>query len=283
MATAFHADGSVDLDGTALIAAHLVENGNDGVVVSGTTGESPTTTVEEDTEILRAVKDAVGGRATVIAGVGTNATAHSVELARQAEKVGVDALLLVAPYYNKPGPAGMRHHFTEVAGAADVPVMLYDVPGRTGQAIPMSLYEELAADERFATVKHATGDPTATVALTSMGYQVYSGDDALTLGYLAHGAVGLVSVVGHVAGTRLRAMIDAFTSGDHSGALEIYRTLVPAFDAVMGVTHYGATTAKAGLQLLGVLDNRNVRGPLVPLDDAEVEALRTGLAASGLL
>lgn len=283
MATAFHDDGSVDLDGTARIASHLVDSGNDGVVVSGTTGESPTTTVEEDAEILRAVKDAVGDRATVIAGVGTNSTAHSTELTRQAEKVGVDGVLLVAPYYNKPGPAGMLHHFTEVAGAADLPVMLYDVPGRTGQAIPMSVYEQLATDDRFTTVKHATGDPTATVDLSLLGYAVYSGDDALILGYLAHGAVGLVSVVGHAAANPLSQLIDLFATGDTRGALDMYISLVPAFDAVMGVTHYGATTAKAALQLLGVLDNRNVRGPLVPLDDREVEALRVGLAASGLL
>ena len=283
MATAFHDDGSVDLDGTARIAAHLVDSGNDGVVVSGTTGESPTTTVEEDAEILRAVKDAVGDRGTVVAGVGTNSTAHSVELSRQAEKVGVDAVLLVAPYYNKPGPAGMLHHFTEVAGAADLPVMLYDVPGRTGQAISMSVYEHLATDDRFTSVKHATGDPTATVGLSGLGYAVYSGDDALVLGYLAHGAVGLVSVAGHVAADPLSRLIDLFQSGDHTGALDTYSSLIPAFDAVMGVTHYGATTAKAALQLLGVLDNRNVRGPLVPLDDSEVEALRVGLTASGLL
>jgi 4-hydroxy-tetrahydrodipicolinate synthase len=283
MATAFHDDGSVDLEGTGRIAAHLVDTGNDGVVVSGTTGESPTTTVEEDAEILRAVKDAVGDRATVVAGVGTNSTAHSMELARQAEKVGVDAVLLVTPYYNKPGPAGMLHHFTEVAGAADLPVMLYDVPGRTGQAIPTSVYERLAGDDRFTSVKHATGDPTATVPLSQLGYAVYSGDDALILGYLAHGAVGLVSVVGHAAAGPLARLLEQFEAGDHPGALATYTSLLPAFDAVMGVTHYGATTAKASLQLLGVLDNRNVRGPLVPLDDGEVEALRTGLASSGLL
>ncbi len=286
MATAFHADGTVDLDGTAAIATHLVDAGNDGVLVSGTTGESPTTTVEEDAEILRAVKDAVGGRASVIAGVGTNSTAHSAELSRQAEKVGVDAVLLVTPYYNKPGPAGLLHHFTEVAHAADLPVMLYDVPGRTGQAIPLSVYEQLApggAHGAFTAVKHATGDPTATVVLSQLGYAVYSGDDALILGYLAHGAVGLISVVGHVAAAPLRQVITGFLDGDHAGALAGYTALLPALEAVMGVTHYGATTAKAALQLLGVLDNRNVRGPLVPLDDAEVAALRVGLVAAGLL
>src|SRR5919112_43000 len=131
MATAFKDDGSVDLDSTARIAAHLVDHGHDGVVVSGTTGESPTTTVAEDGQILAAVKDAVGDRAQIIAGVGTNATAHSVELARQAEKIGADGLLLVTPYYNKPGQAGVLEHFRQVVDATDVPVMLYDVPGRT--------------------------------------------------------------------------------------------------------------------------------------------------------
>ena len=143
MATAFHEDGSLDLDGTARIAAHLVDHGHDGVVVSGTTGESPTTSVAEDGQILAAVKDAVGDRATVVAGVGTNATAHSVELARQAEKLGADGLLLVTPYYNKPGQAGVLHHFREVVGATDVPVMLYDVPGRTGTQIALETYETL--------------------------------------------------------------------------------------------------------------------------------------------
>ncbi|GAA5152368.1 4-hydroxy-tetrahydrodipicolinate synthase [Nocardioides marinquilinus] len=283
MATAFHDDGRVDLDGTAAIAAHLVAHGNDGVVVSGTTGESPTTTVEEDGEILRAVKDAVGSDAVVIAGVGTNATAHSAELARQAEKVGVDGMLLVTPYYNKPGPAGQLHHFTEVAAAADLPVMLYDVPGRTGQAIPLEVYERCAELDAFVSVKHATGDPTAVVGLTDLGYSVYSGDDALLLGYLAHGAAGLVSVVGHVAGVQLHEVIDRFLTGDPAGALAGFRRLLPAFTAVMGVTHYGATTAKAALELAGVLSNRNVRGPLVPLDDGEVAALRHGLEAAGLL
>ncbi len=283
MATAFGDDGSVDLDGTARIAAHLVDHGHDGVVVSGTTGESPTTTVAEDGEILSAVKDAVGDRATIIAGVGTNATAHSVELARQAEKIGVDGLLLVTPYYSKPGQAGVLHHFRSVVEASSVPVMLYDVPGRTGTTIAMPTYEQAIGWESVVAVKDAVGDFARGVRLREMGYAVYSGDDVANLGWLAHGAVGFVSVVGHVAGDQLRAMADAFAAGDHAGALAVYTRLLPAIDAVMGVANYGATTAKAGLQLLGVLDNRNVRAPLVPLDDDEVAALRDGLAAAGLL
>lgn len=283
MATAFHDDGSVDLDGTAAIARHLVDHGHDGVVVSGTTGESPTTTVPEDGEILAAVKDAVGDRASVVAGVGTNSTAHSVELALQAEKVGVDGLLLVTPYYNKPGQAGVLHHFRTVAEATGVPVMLYDVPGRTATQISLDTYAAAKQIDTVVAVKDAVGDFARGVRLMEMGYAVYSGDDVANLGWLAHGAAGFVSVVGHVAGDQLRAMLDAFETGDHAGALAVFTRLLPAIDAVMGVPNYGATTAKAGLQLLGVLDNRNVRGPLVPLDDAEVEALRAGLAASGLL
>jgi 4-hydroxy-tetrahydrodipicolinate synthase len=283
MATAFHDDGSVDLEGTARIAAHLVDHGHDGVVVSGTTGESPTTSVAEDGRILAAVKDAVGGRAKVVAGVGTNATAHSVELAQQAEKIGADGLLLVTPYYNKPGQAGVLHHFRTVVEATNVPVMLYDVPGRTATQISLEVYERAMELEPVIAVKDAVGDYARGVRIMQMGYALYSGDDANTLGWMAHGAAGVVSVLGHVAGDDIRAMIDAHLAGDAAGALEIFTRLLPATDAVMGVANYGATTAKAALQLLGVLDNRNVRGPLVPLDDDEVAALRAGLVASGLL
>ncbi|SEC97203.1 dihydrodipicolinate synthase [Nocardioides exalbidus] len=283
MATAFHEDGSVDLDGTAKIAAHLVAHGNDGVVVSGTTGESPTTSVAEDGDILRAVQDAVGDRATVIAGVGTNATAHSVELARQAEKIGVDGILLVSPYYNKPGQVGVRHHFTSVVEASDLPVMLYDVPGRTATLIELETYEAMRSYDHVVSVKDATGLLPRTAELVELGYSVYSGDDVNTLGYLAYGGVGLVSVCAHAAGTRLAAMIDSWSTGDHAEALRIHSSLAPAFAAIMGVPNYGATTAKAALELLGVLDNRRVRGPLVALDDDEVAALRAGLVAAGLL
>jgi 4-hydroxy-tetrahydrodipicolinate synthase len=283
MATAFHPDGSVDLDGTARIAAHLVDHGHDGVVVSGTTGESPTTSVAEDGRILAAVKDAVGDRAKVVAGVGTNATAHSVELAQQAEKIGADGLLLVTPYYNKPGQAGVLHHFRTVVESSGVPVMLYDVPSRTGTQIAMETYEAAIAWDSVVAVKDAVGDLARGVRLTQLGYAVYSGDDVANLAWLAHGGSGFVSVVGHVAGDQLKAMADAFFAGDHAEALAIFTRLLPAIDAVMGVANYGATTAKAALQLLGVLDNRNVRAPLVALDDDEVAALRAGLDAAGLL
>jgi 4-hydroxy-tetrahydrodipicolinate synthase len=283
MVTPFGDDGSVDLDAVARVADHLVSNGNDGLVVSGTTGESPTTTVAEDGQILAAVKDAVGDRATVVAGVGTNSTAHSVELAEQAAKIGVDAMLVVTPYYSKPSQAGVLEHFRRVVDAGELPTMLYDVPGRTGTTIALETYARAREWDHVVAVKDAYGDLPRATRVADLGYAVYSGDDPATLGFLAHGGCGLVSVVGHVAGRELASMIAAFLSGDHAAALATYRQLLPAFEAVMGVPNYGATSAKAALQLAGVLDNRRVRGPLVELDDAEVEALRAGLAAAGLL
>ena len=283
MATAFDDDGAVDLEATARIASHLVDHGHDGVVVSGTTGESPTTTVREDGAILAAVKDAVGDRAVVVAGVGTNATAHSVELAEQAAKIGADGLLLVTPYYSKPSQGGVLHHFRSVAEATDVPVMLYDVPGRTATAISLAVYEQAIAWDPVVAVKDAVGDVVRGTALIDLGYAVYSGDDAANLAWLAHGAAGMVSVAGHAIGDDLAAMVRAFHGGDAAGALEIYRRTLPAVEAIMGAPNYGATTAKAALELLGVLDNRNVRAPLVPLDDDEVAVLRAGLVAAGVL
>ncbi len=284
MATAFDAEGSLDAEATARIATHLVDRGHDGVVVSGTTGESPTTTVEEDGEILRAVLDAVGDRATVVAGVGTNSTAHSVELAAQAAKVGAHGLLVVTPYYSKPSQGGVLHHFRRVSEAGEgVPVMLYDVPGRTGTAIAPETYEAAIGLEPVVAVKDAVGDFARGVRLRDLGYAVYSGDDADNLGWLAHGAVGFVSVVGHVAGRELQAMAQAYWRGDTAEALATYTRLLPAIDAVMGPANYGATTAKAGLELLGVLGNRVVRSPLLALDEDEVGALRAGLVAAGLL
>ncbi len=283
MATAFDADGEVDLDGTARIATHLVDHGHDGVVVSGTTGESPTTSVREDGAILAAVKDAVGDRAFVVAGVGTNATAHSVELARQAAAIGADGLLLVTPYYSKPSPAGVLLHFRSVVEATDVPVMLYDVPGRTATTISMDVYEQAIAWDPVVAVKDAVGDLARGVRLRQLGYAVYSGDDAMNLAWLAHGAAGFVSVAGHVIGDQLAEMVRAFDAGDHGRALELYTAVRPAVDAVMGPANYGATTAKAALELLGVLDNRRVRAPLIALDEDEVTALRAGLEGAGLL
>jgi 4-hydroxy-tetrahydrodipicolinate synthase len=284
MTTVFHNDGSIDPDATARVATYLVDHGHDGVVVLGTTGESPTISVAESAVIVRAVKDAIGDRATVVAGVGTNVTPHSIELAVQAEKLGVDGLLLVTPYYSRPSPAGILHHFRQVVDATGVPVILYDVPGRTGAAITPETYARAAEWETVVAVKDAVGDFARGVRIMRQtGLAFYSGDDANNLGWLAHGACGFVSVVGHACGDQLRQLATTFFAGDYAGALRVFGGLIPAIDAMMAVPSYGATTAKAAMQLLGVVDNRMVRSPLVPLDEEEYAELRTGLAAADLL
>jgi len=283
MVTAFHDDGSVDPEGTAGVAEHLVAHGNDGVVVSGTTGESPTTTTEEDGLILRAVVEAVGDRATVVAGVGTNNTAHSIELAEQAAKLGADGVLVVTPYYSKPTQEGVLAHFRAVAGASDLPVMLYDIPGRSSIPIADDTYRRIAEDERVVAVKDAVGDLARGVRLMAeTGLAFYSGDDDLNLAWLTHGAAGVVSVVGHVAGRQYAEMADAVARGDLTAALETYRRVAPVVDVVMHRVQ-GAMTAKAAMQLLGVLDNRNVRLPLVPASEELVDELRSTMSTLGIL
>ena len=283
MVTPFAADGSVDLEATARVATHLADHGHDGVVVSGTTGESPTTSTEEDGRILRAVVDAVGDRVKVVAGVGTNNTAHSVELAEQAFKIGAHGALLVTPYYNKPTQEGLAAHFEAVADASALPVMLYDIPGRTGLQISEDTYRRVARHERIVAVKDAAGDLYRGVRIMQeTGLAFYSGDDVLNLAWLTHGASGIVSVVGHVAGDQYAAMVRAVEAGDLAGALDVYRRLVPVVDAIMNKAP-GAMMAKAAMELLGVIPNRNVRLPLVPADDALVAHLRAELVAAGLL
>jgi len=283
MVTAFADDGSVDLKGTARVAEHLAGTGHDGVVVSGTTGESPTTTVEENGRILRAVVDAVGDRVHVVAGVGTNNTAHSVERAEQAEKIGADALLLVTPYYSKPSQEGVAAHFETVANASGLPVMLYDIPGRTGLGIAEDTYHRVAGHERIVAVKDAVGDlPRGVRIMADTGLAYYSGDDVLNLGWLTHGGSGVVSVVGHVAGREYAAMASAVEQGDLGTALGLYRRLAPVVEAVM-TRAPGAAMAKAAMQLLGVLPNRTVRLPLVAAPDDLVADLRVAMTGAGLV
>lgn len=283
MVTPFKDDGSVDLDGVARVADHLVSNGNDGIVVSGTTGEAPTTSVAEDGEILRAVIDAVGQRATIIAGVGTNHTEHSVELNEQAQKAGADGVLLVSPYYNKPTQAGIAAHFEAVAAASELPIMLYDIPGRTGVTIAPETFARVASNDKFVAVKDAVGDLFRGVQIMAdTGLAFYSGDDVMNLGWLTHGGVGIVSVVGHVAGPQYAEMVAAVDRGELSEALAIYTEVVPLVDAIMNHAP-GVMTAKAALQLMGVLDNRTVRLPLVEADTDLVGLVHEALASAALL
>jgi 4-hydroxy-tetrahydrodipicolinate synthase len=284
MVTPFAPDGSLDLDAAAKVASHLADHGHDGVVVSGTTGESPTTTTQEDGELLRAVKDAVGDRLRIVAGVGTNDTRHSIELTEQVNRIGADGVLLVTPYYSKPAPDGILAHFRTIAEVSDAPVMLYDVPGRTGIRIPFEVYERASEIDNITSVKEAVGDLAQGFKLAhDLGYSVYSGDDGNNLAWLAMGACGVISVAGHVIGDQLRSMVSAMERGDLQAARESFAQQLPAIDAIMGATNYGATAAKAALELIGVLDNRRVRLPQVALTDAEVDLLRQGLQASGSL
>jgi 4-hydroxy-tetrahydrodipicolinate synthase len=278
MVTPFTADRRLDIEGAQRLAAHLVDSGgNDGLVVNGTTGESATLTDPEKETLLRAVVEAVGDRATVVAGAGNNDTRHTVDLARAAEKAGAHGLLLVTPYYNKPPQAGLVGHFTAAADATDLPVMLYDVPHRTSLAIAPETIARLAEHPRVLAVKDAKGDLGATswvLARTDLAY--YSGDDVLNLPLLSIGAVGFVSVVGHLVGVRLREMLDAYEGGDWVRARQIHYSLLPVFTGIFRTQ--GVILTKASLTLQG-LPAGPVRLPLVDATDAEIATLVADLTA----
>ncbi|GAB3889591.1 4-hydroxy-tetrahydrodipicolinate synthase [Microbispora bryophytorum subsp. camponoti] len=277
MVTPFASDGAVDYEGAQRLAAYLVdEQRNDGLVVNGTTGESPTTSDEEKVRILRAVVEAVGDRATVVAGAGTNDTRHSVELAEAAERAGAHGLLVVTPYYNKPPQEGLLRHFTAVADATGLPVMLYDIPGRAGVPITIETLFRLAEHPRIAAVKDAKGDLFAgSQVMASTDLVFYSGDDLLNLPWLSVGAAGYVSVVGHVVGAELASMADAYRSGDVENALAVHRQLLPVVSAIMTRTQ-GAIMVKAALKLVGQ-DAGCVRPPLVDATEEQITALREDL------
>jgi 4-hydroxy-tetrahydrodipicolinate synthase len=283
MVTPMTADGAVDYDGAARLATHLVdEQRHDGLVLSGTTGESPTTSDAEKEQLLTTVLRAVGDRATVVAGVGTNDTAHTLELARQAERAGAHALLVVTPYYNKPPQEGLLRHFTAVADATGLPNMLYDIPGRTGVPIQNDTLVRLAEHPRIVAVKDAKGDLFgSSYVMSRTGLVFYSGDDALNLAWLSMGAAGFVSVVGHVVGADLHEMIEAYRSGDAARALAIHRRLLPVVTAIMTRTQ-GAIAVKAALNLLGLPGGRGMRSPLVAAAPEFVERLRQDLVTGGV-
>ena len=282
MITPMTADGAVDYGGAARLAEHLVtEMRNDGLVISGTTGESPTTSDAEKDRLLRTVVEAVGDRACVVAGVGTNDTAHSCELARQAEQAGAQALLVVTPYYNKPPQHGLAAHFTRVADATGLPVMLYDIPGRTGTAIATEILIQVSEHPRIIAVKDAKGDfGAASVVMAATELVFYSGDDILNLPWLSVGAAGFISVIGHVAGDRLHDMIDSYLAGRVAEARQIHQDLLPVTAGIMTRTQ-GAIATKAALNLLG-LPGGTLRGPLIEMTQTEVEQLRTDLVAGGV-
>lgn len=284
MATPFNPSGALDLAAAASLAAHLVDDqAHDGLVVAGTTGESPTLSDDEHSRLVAAVVDAVGDRASVVAGVGTSDTAHSQQLATAAAKAGAHGLLVVTPYYSKPPQAGIAAHFTAIADTTELPVMLYDIPGRTGVKLAAETLARCAEHDHIVAVKEASGDLYAGGWLMrSTDLAIYSGDDALNLAWLGIGAVGVVSVVGHVAGRHYADMVAAVKTGDLAAARRIDRALLPAVAAIMTRTQ-GVIMVKAALELAGRLPNRHVRPPLLPATSDEVEALRLDLLAADLL
>ena len=281
MVTPFTDDGELDLDGAARLASHLVDDlEHDGLVISGTTGEAPTTTDAEKAELLRVVVDAVGDRAQVLAGVGTFSTEHTLQLAADAEKAGVAGLLVVTPYYSRPPQSGLLAHFGAVADATGLPIMLYDIPHRAGVPIATETMLRLAEHPRIVGVKDAKGDLQASATVmagSDLGY--YSGDDAMTLPLLSVGAVGVVGTSTHFSGVGMKRLIEAYLAGDVLGALDRHRALLPIFTGVF-VTQ-GCIMVKAGLQLQG-RGNGRLRSPMPPATEAEAAGLVAALRAAGL-
>ncbi|NEM08260.1 4-hydroxy-tetrahydrodipicolinate synthase [Geodermatophilus normandii] len=281
MVTPFAEDGSIDLAGAQELAAHLVDRqAHDGLVVLGTTGEAPTLSDGEQSAVLESVLDAVGDRAVVVAGVGTNDTAHTIDNARRAERLGAHGLLVVTPYYNKPPQAGLLRHFTSVADSTDLPVMLYDIPPRSVVPIEVETLVRAAEHPRIVAVKDAKGDFGAlawTLARTDLAY--YCGEDMLNLPMLALGAVGVVSVAGHVVGPRLAEMIAAVESGDLAKAREVNDSLLPVYTGIFRTQ--GVILAKAALRELG-LPSGPVRPPLVDATPDQIAQLRADLADGGI-
>lgn len=282
MVTPMHDDGSVDFDGLRALAVHLADHGHDGLLVNGTTGESATTTDEEDFACVATVVEAVGDRVQVMAGCGTNDTEHSVRAAREMAARGADSLLVVTPYYNKPTQDGIVEHFRMIAEAGDLPVMAYDIPGRTGTALTTDTIRRLAEIPQVLAVKDAKGDLfEASRLMAETDLLWFSGDDVLNLAHLALGASGIVSVVGHLAGDEYAEMVRAVDSGDLPRAREIHRRLIPAVDAIMH-TSQGAITVKAALREAGVIASDRLRMPLLQGPPEHLERIRAGLAAAGL-
>lgn len=280
MITPFKDDLTIDWAGVENLASHLQSTGHDGIVVNGTTGEAPTTSDDEKVEIIKVVKKATGGKLKIVAGAGNNETSHSVEQAEMAEKAGADGLLVVTPYYNKPPQAGIEAHFRAIANSTELPVMMYDIPGRTGMAIEPDTLCRLAEHKNIVALKDAKGDVASTSwVIKRSGIPVYSGDDILNLPLLAVGAVGFVSVCGHTVGARLREMLDNWFAGDSQRALAIHQELLPIYTGTFRTQ--GAILTKAAMKLMGLPGGR-VRLPLVDATEAQISQLREDLKQGGV-
>ena len=281
MVTPFDSDGGVNLSEARKLAAYLVdEQRNDALVINGTTGESPTTTDTEKSDLLAAVVAEVGDRAKVVAGVGTNDTRHTIELARQAEQAGADGLLVVTPYYSKPPQDALLAHFSAVADATALPNLLYDIPHRSAVPIESATLIELAGHPRIVGVKDAKGQLVASgTVIAATGLAFYSGDDALTLPLLAVGGVGVVGTSTHFTGARTKAMIEKFLAGDLVAAIADNAALLPVFTGVFATQ--GCMLVKAGLSARG-FGPAVLRQPLLPASDAQTAAFVALLDAAGL-
>ncbi len=279
MVTPFSESGNLDLAGAAALTEHLLRSGHDGLVVSGTTGESPSTTDVEKSELLRVVCDVARGRAKVVAGIGTYDTAHSLKLAAEAQAAGADGLLVVTPYYSKPPQHGILAHIAAIAGRTELPIMLYDIPGRCGVKLAEETLVRAAELPQVQGVKDASGDfEAASWVLARTDLTFYSGDDALNLPWLALGARGIVSVVGHLAGGSYRTMVDAMAKGDLGTARQAHQRVLPLVRLLMGHTQ-GAIMVKAALQQQGILASSAVRSPLAAATDFEIDLLTRELPA----
>ena len=281
MVTPMHEGGAIDLASSQRLAKYLVSRGCDGIVLSGTTGEAPTTHAPEKIDLLRAVREAVGPDVSILTGAGSNDTAHAVRMAEQGAENGADGVLAVTPYYSKPTEAGVVAHFRAILGATGLPVMIYDIPGRTGLAVSDWALDELAAHSRIVALKDATGNPAAAKArIERTGLAWYSGDDALTLDLLREGAVGTVSVSSHIASREIAAMIAAFEAGDTAEAERIHEALLPVHAAIFNGP--GAINAKSAVYWAGVIPSRAMRLPLLPAPEADYLGLTAALEAAGM-
>lgn len=283
MVTPFNENLEVNYDAAQALAELLVQTGSTGLVVSGTTGESPTLTHEEKVTLFRKVKEAVGNRAAVLAGTGTYDTEESVRLSQEAERAGVDGLLLVAPYYNRPSQEGLYQHFKTIAHAVDLPVMIYNIPGRTGVNVEPGTLLRLAEITNIVAAKEASGNlnqMSEICAGAPEGFLVYSGDDSLTLPLLAVGGVGVVSVASHVVGRDIRRMCEAFFAGKVQEATRLHHRMLPLFKALFCTTN--PVPVKAALNMLGA-NVGGVRLPLVQANEKENEIVRKALRDYGLL
>lgn len=280
MITPFKRDGEIDWAGIEKLAAHLISTGHEGLVLNGTTGEAPTTSDEEKDEIIKVVRKVVGSKINIVAGAGNNETSHSVEQAKRAAKAGADALLVVTPYYNKPPQAGIAAHFTAMADATDLPIVMYDIPGRTGVEIESDTIVKLFEHPRIVALKDAKGNVAATSwVIKRCGIPVYSGDDILNLPLLSVGAVGVISVCGHTVGRELRELLDAWFAGNVSKALEIHQKLLPVYTGTFRTQ--GAILTKAALNAMG-LPGGFTRLPLVDATELQIAQLKQDFQQAGI-